>query len=446
MPISMTTVYDQFSAVLMPHCRANSRLVVGFSGGVDSRVLLDLAVRYSQERQIPCIAVHVHHGLSANADRWAQQCAQWCAQSGVDLIVEKVVLDRQGGESLEQVARTARYQVLRQHIRANDLLLIGQHADDQVETFLLALKRGSGPKGLSSMAMVSELGFGTLVRPLLPMSRCEIEQYAVAQDLEWLEDESNQDTRFDRNFIRHHITPRLVERWPSFQAAVQRSAQLCAQQEALLDELLSDKYAQIVNQNMSLDISALRMCSEPMRQRLLRMWFAHSQQSMPSQAHLERIWCEVASAQHDANPCLKVGSVNVRRFAKRLYLLAPMADVSHWRSPIGWGECLHLPDNLGQLRLQRNMTGSSLRFGLDLSQCDPQQLWISFEPQGLTAHPVGRAHRRQLKKLFQEYQVPSWLRRRTPILMYGEQVVCVADLFVDCAFSGQNVELCWQRH
>ncbi|NAX22276.1 tRNA lysidine(34) synthetase TilS [Vibrio sp. V39_P1S14PM300] len=437
----MLDIYPRFCAAVTPYCQPSSRLVVGLSGGVDSRVLLALAARYGREHQVPCVAVHVHHGLSLNADDWACQCAHWCEESGIALVVERITLARQGGESLEQIARDGRYQALHRHIRPGDLLLTGQHADDQVETFLLALKRGSGPKGLACMAPVSSFGEGMLIRPLLEVTREQIEALALSESLEWVEDESNQDTRFERNFIRHQLTPQLTERWPVFRRSVQRSARLCAEQEALLDELLADKYQMISAKDDSLSISALDECSTVMRNRLLRMWFAVHQQRMPGNAHLALIWSEVACAQQDANPRLKIDQVEVRRFAGHLYLVAHCADVSGWQHPILPDQPLSLPQGLGQLRIIHTEGQGHL----NLSHCDPSQFWVTFDPTGLSAHPAERSHSRKLKKLFQEYGVPSWLRRRTPILMYQEQVVCVAGVFVDRAFNGQDCELIWDK-
>ncbi len=232
------TLYQQFSQVLDEQQVMHGKIIVGFSGGMDSRVLLRLAARYCKQHSIACLAVHVHHGLSANADEWQIHCERWAKEEAVEFVCERVILAKDSGDSLEQLARQARYQALCQHIENGDLLLTGQHLDDQAETMLLALKRGSGPKGLSSMASSMAFSLGTLVRPLLNATRRDIERYAQQQQLQWVEDESNTDTRFDRNFLRQNVLPVLSQRWPSFAQAASRSARLCAKQEQLLKELL----------------------------------------------------------------------------------------------------------------------------------------------------------------------------------------------------------------
>jgi tRNA(Ile)-lysidine synthase len=174
----MSALFRLFSEVISHNIRPNSRLVLALSGGLDSRVLLDLTSRYVAQTHIQAIAVHVHHGLSNNADDWAKQCQAWCEESNIPFHVEYVSLNNLNGESLEERARVARYDALKHYIGDSDRLITGQHSDDQLETFLLALKRGSGPKGLSSMAQVMPFGVGAILRPLLTTDRGQIEAYA----------------------------------------------------------------------------------------------------------------------------------------------------------------------------------------------------------------------------------------------------------------------------
>ncbi|UPR48175.1 tRNA lysidine(34) synthetase TilS [Vibrio cyclitrophicus] len=448
----MTHLIDTFTSVLDQSALKPHRLVVAFSGGVDSRVLLELAAQYAKSHHIECCAIHVHHGLSKNADHWAEQCQTWCDVLSVPLLIERVSLDISRGESVEKLARDARYQAFQQHIRQGDVLVTGQHIDDQLETFLLALKRGSGPKGLSSMAKVMPFADAYIVRPLLSVTRTDIEALARDMALTWVEDESNQDVRFDRNFIRHQVTPTLTERWPSFRESVSRSAKLCAEQELLLDELLESHFQQALDdgevKSQSLDIKVLSQHSALLRARLLRMWLSYCGQAMPTQKQLKLIWDEVACAQVDANPKLVLNEAEVRRFNQHLYVVKETKDLSNWQSDISMEECLVLPDGLGELHLNSAMSEgvSDHRDVQSFSLSDTSvTLRVIFNPEGLSAHPVGRGHSRKLKKLFQEYQVPSWLRRRTPILMDGDRVIAVLGLFVDKNYEGQDCEALWSK-
>lgn len=434
--MNMSDLYAHLCQQLQ-HYR-QQHLVMALSGGVDSRLLLALLIRYRDEFGASLSAVHVHHGLSENADHWALQCQKWCDDSSVEIAIEHVTLETTSGESIEKLARDARYQALSKHINPGDVLLVGQHADDQIETFLLALKRGSGPKGLASMSVVAPFASGRLLRPFLTIKRSEIEACASELGLDWVTDESNRDTRFERNFIRHRITPVLHQRWPSIHQSVQRSAELCAEQEALLKELLESTLHAALEQDGSLRIEQLERQTESVRRQLIRQWLSSHQVMMPSRKHTDMIWYEVALAAGDANPKLKINQCEVRRFDQRLYCIEATEDVALWKSAIELDQELQLPDTLGVLKLATG--GGSLRLPENT-----EQLWVSFNPEGLMACPVGRSGSRKLKKLFQEYSVPSWLRRRTPILMYQDKVVAVANLFVDRDFSGQDCELHWDK-
>ncbi|USD66624.1 tRNA lysidine(34) synthetase TilS [Vibrio sp. SCSIO 43136] len=439
----MFVLFDHFCQQVLTHRQPESRIVLALSGGVDSRVLLDLLARFREAHpQQKVSAVHVHHGLSVNADIWLEKCREWCSEANIDFACHRVSLDLQG-DSVEQAAREARYSVLKQHLAEGDLLMTGQHSGDQLETVLLALKRGSGPKGLSAMAEMMPLEQGYLFRPLLSVSRENIESYAKQHALEWVEDESNKDTRYDRNFLRQQIVPTLKARWPSIENTIARSALLCAQQEQLLSELLADKLEQCVAQDSSLIIDALIPLSENMRLQLIRLWLDKLGVRMPSSRQLALVWPQVAMAQQDANPCLNLNQGELRRFEQRIYYIGAWQDVSQWQAQLSLDTPLLLPDGLGRLSLERCSEVSSL--GLMLPT-DGQPITVHFEPQGLSATPLERAHSRKLKKLFQEYGVPSWQRRRLPIVMYGDQVAAIAGLFVSKKFSGRECELIWVKN
>ncbi len=438
------SLVQHFIDTLQRHLPNGGRVVIGFSGGVDSRVLLRLAALYRAQRpDLELLAVHVHHGLSLHADQWLEQCRSWANEEQIPFVAEHVSLDLESGDSVEQLARNARYQALASHIHPGDVLLTGQHLDDQTETFLLALKRGSGPKGLSSMAQCALFGGGELLRPLLDVTRGDIEHFAHAQQLTWLEDDSNQDTRFDRNFLRHKVVPVISERWPSFNKAVRRSARLCAKQEQLLAELLKPELEACLNSFQGVEIDKLSRCSELKRDQLLRMWLDAQTSVLPSETQLQQLWNDVALAKSDANPNLVLAFGSIRRFKSHLYWVTPQQDITQWSKSLTMEIPVLLPDGLGELTLSNSSGHDSLMTLSRAALTEP--LVVMFEPEGLSAHPYGRAGSRKLKKLFQEYQIPSWQRRRTPILMMGDKVVAVANLFVDKDFYGSDCELVWDK-
>lgn len=419
--------------LLQPH----QQLLVAFSGGLDSTVLLHqlVTLRDTQALNYKIRAMHIHHGLSPFADEWAEHCRKVCAQWNVPFEVRRVQL-ADDGLGIEAHARAARYQALADTLQPEEVLLTAQHLDDQCETFLLALKRGSGPAGLAAMPERLPFGETQLIRPLLGQTRKQLEAWAVEHQLTWIEDESNQDDSYDRNFLRLRVLPEIQQRWPYFPQNVARSAELCGEQEQLLDELLAEQLDELIQSNGSLLIEPMQPLSDIRRAALLRRWFARQKAVMPSRAALVRLWDEVATSREDANPRLKFGSYEVRRFQGALYWL-PMSnglgdEVVCWAAPF---EPLTLPDGLGTI--QRAAFGQEIR-----SPLDNEPVTVRFKASG-QFHIVGRERGRSLKKIWQELGIPPWLRERTPLLYYGEQLIAALGVFV--TQDGKATEQsCWR--
>ncbi|HGY1229898.1 TPA: tRNA lysidine(34) synthetase TilS [Citrobacter farmeri] len=416
------------------------QILVAFSGGLDSTVLLHQLVQWrAQQPTLSLRAIHIHHGLSAHADEWVAHCEALCAQWQVPLVVERVTLVDEG-LGIEAHARQARYQAFADALLPGEVLVTAQHLDDQCETFLLALKRGSGPAGLSAMAEISAFAGTQLIRPLLTQTRAALEEWARQHQLRWIEDESNQDDAYDRNFLRLQVLPLLQQRWPHFAAATARSAALCAEQESLLDELLADELSGCTTANGTLMLTPLMAMSRVRRAALLRRWLAAQNAPMPSRDGLERLWQEVALAREDASPCLRFGDYEVRRYQGQLWWVKSAVGQSETILPWScWQMPLTLPAGLGHLRLQ---PGGKLRMPRK-DEC----VSIRFKAPGML-HIVGRNGGRKLKKIWQELNVPSWRRDTTPLLFYGETLIGAAGVFVTregLAEGESGVKLVWDK-
>lgn len=413
-------------------------ILVAFSGGLDSTVLLHQLVLWRmQHPDVALRAIHIHHGLSPHADSWVQHCESVCAQWQVPLVVERVHLE-DDGLGIEAQARRARYQAFAQTLLPGEVLMTAQHLDDQCETFLLALKRGSGPAGLSAMGENSPFAGTQLIRPLLAQTREALETWARQHELRWIEDESNQDDAYDRNFLRLRVTPLLQQRWPHFAQATARSAALCAEQESLLDELLASDLANCVTAQGTLLLGPLMTMSTVRRAALLRRWLAGLNAPMPSRDALERIWQEVALAREDASPCFRLGEYDVRRYQSQLWWVRPVDGQSEtiipWQS---WKTPLALPAGLGEVQLIA--TGE-----LRMPRAD-EPVSIRFKAPGLL-HIVGRNGGRKLKKIWQEQGIPPWRRDTTPLLFYGDTLIAAAGVFVTregAAVDEEGVSLMW---
>ncbi|MCS2170214.1 tRNA lysidine(34) synthetase TilS [Scandinavium sp. TWS1a] len=395
--------------------------LVAFSGGLDSTVLLhQLSCWREQSPDVTLRAIHIHHGLSANADAWVAHCRQVCSGLEVPLEVVRVTLADEG-LGIEAHAREARYDAFRAALQPGEALVTAQHLDDQCETLLLALKRGSGPAGLSGMSVESAFAGTTLLRPLLNLRREALEQWAAKHQLRWIEDESNGDDAYDRNFLRLRVVPLLTERWPHFAEAAARSAALCGEQEDLLDELLAEELATLTGAQGQLAIEPLLKVSDSHRGALLRRWLAGHQAKMPSRAMLERLWREVALARDDANPLVRLGDFEVRRYQQQLWWV-PTYERQN-ATQLAWADMtqpLPLPN------------GDTLRCseGADIRAPNADEhVSVRYTASG-TLHIVGRSGGRKLKKIWQELGVAPWLRETTPLLFYNETLIAAAGYFV----------------
>lgn len=427
-----------------------TRIVLALSGGLDSCVLLQLLQRLLAMQQLQSLrAVHIHHGLSPQADEWAAFCQSCCQAAGIAYHCVPLSIIPQSRLSLEAVARTARYAALAQQLDRGETLVTAHHLDDQCETLLLALKRGSGPAGLAAMPEQQPFAAGVLCRPLLSVSRVRLRAYAQQQPLYWVEDASNQSLQFDRNFLRHSILPPVVRRWPQFAEATLRSAQLCGEQEQLLDELLQPLLRQWMDPQGALSIEELAHCSEVKRQAVLRRWFRQLAAPIPSRQQLFHLWSQVALSSQDANPQLQLGHWQVRRYRQRLYLVAPLAPLPALRVWHDLEGILALPAGLGRVWMQssRLLRPESGQRASEIRPPAPGQ-WISWR-FGLSGRVriIGRGSRPP-KKIYQEQGIPPWLRSRLPVLYYDEVAVAIPGLLVTEAGApdpvNQAVSLIWE--
>ncbi|MEJ8325314.1 tRNA lysidine(34) synthetase TilS [Kosakonia sacchari] len=417
------------------------QFLVAFSGGLDSTVLLHKLMLWRQQLpELRLRAIHIHHGLSPHADAWAEHCEDICARWQIPLSVVRVQVVN-NGEGIEAQARNARYQAFADALMPGEVLVTAQHLDDQCETFLLALKRGSGPAGLAAMPASMPFAGTQLIRPLLTQTRDELHQWALHHALSWIEDESNADASFDRNFLRLQVLPVLAARWPHFADAVARSAALCGEQEQLLDELLAEELDAATTAEGALELAPLYRLSDARRRALLRRWLAQRGAAMPSRAMLDRLWQEVALAREDASPCLRLGEFEVRRYQSSLWWIRAIDSQRDTQLPwVAPFEPLTLPAGLGELSL---LAGGDIR-----PPNTEEAVSIRFQAPGML-HIVGRSGGRKLKKIWQELGVAPWRRDTTPLLFYGETLMAAAGLFVtqEGAKSAEQtgVRIEWRR-
>lgn len=411
------------SAQLQQHLPRQRAFLLGLSGGVDSVVLLHL---FAQLPTLKLRAVHIHHGLSPNADHWADFCRQLCEHYAISLSVQKVTIS--GTQGLEADARQARYEAVGQVILPDEVFVTAHHLDDQAETFLLALKRGSGVKGLSAMQALGTQQNFTVFRPLLNQPKKAIIAYAEQQHLSWINDESNRDNRFERNFLRNQILPPLNQRFPHFNRMVARAAAHCAEQQALLEELLNDELQQRAGAPQTLDIRGFEAFSALKQRQLLRLWLAANGVPMPSQKQLQAVISELIFAQADRQPEIALGEIRLRRYRHTLFMVAAHPEITpqSWEIAPETGE-YHYP-TLGSVhRTETTLIGNigekSHRLLLpEALRNEPLSLKIGVS--GKVAQ-YAKPHRETMKKIWQQHAVPPWERAHTALIFWQEQLVAV---------------------
>lgn len=409
----------------------NKAFLIGLSGGVDSTVLLHLFVRLAERMPLKFRAIHIHHGISPNADHWLNHCRQLCQQFNVSFCFEKVQI--QDHSNIEAQARQARYQAIQKHLNSNEMLVTAHHLDDQSETFLLALKRGSGVKGLAAMPTLSRLFSVPIFRPLLSVTRRQLEQYLAENQLTAIFDESNDDLRYERNFLRHQVLPLLRQRWATIDLAIVRSAQHCAEQEQLLEELLQPLFQQHLMQDNSLNLKGFCDYSLHKQRYLLRYWFAYLQQPMPSQKQLQVLLDEVIGAKNDRQPELQLNQKVVRRYQQQLYLTPIYQDLRIIKLPIQIGETVILPDNLGELYCYQQhhylyFEWQQQQLILPLPKA-PYQITIGFHYSKTVKIKANTKHT-DIKKVWQMLAVPPWQRNRIPLIFINEQLKGAVGYFI----------------
>jgi len=426
-----TLLADSLRRLLPPDA---NKLCVAYSGGLDSTVLLVALSQLRASAGYELRALHVDHQLQAGSARWAQECRRRAAQLGIAFESLRVEV-RARDLGIEGAARAARYEALKGALRGGEVLLTAHHADDQLETVLLALVRGAGLRGLSAAPPVQRFGIGWLVRPLLEFTRAELEAWAHAAGLEWIDDPTNEHLRFDRNFLRHDIVPKLRARWPQVARSATRSAAHLTEAEQLLDELAELDW-QRVGVGQCLDVSKLRELSGPRRRNVLRHWLRARGVRAPSTRRLAAIEFDMLASQADRVPVAKLDHAEIRRHRDLLYCEPARPAIS--QEVMSWDTHheLALPGGLGVLRIEAVPQGGA---GLSRARM-PERLEVRFRRGGENFKASGDAHRRSLKKRLQEARVLPWWRKRLPLLYAGEALVAVGDLWVSDAFAARAEE------
>ncbi len=434
--------------IFLSQSLVNPKLVVGFSGGLDSCVLLHLLAECRQTLPFQLQAHHVHHGLSPNADAWADFCRGVCTKLNIPFTLSKVEINRNSGTGLEAAAREARYKALL--ASGADFICLAHHQDDQAETLLLQLARGAGVKGLAGMAGLNK----KLLRPLLDVPRAVLERYAQQHQLAWIEDESNIDTKFDRNFVRHEVLPKLEKKYPAIRQTIGRAAQHMAEADLLLDELAEMDVANCQSSqhdSRQLALQPLAALSAVRIKNALRWWLAQHACDVPSAAQLQQISQQLLYAKADASVKIKVAeNLILRRFQGRAYLVKNVPenaeDAARSTFSLVWqGErMIILPDQ------SRLLFSEKQGEGIALQHLETKELMIRYRRGGETIKPEQSRPTRRLNALLQAASIPPWQRERLPLLFIDVDLALLPDIAIDVRYQAKpdemGLQVIWQTN
>ncbi len=427
---------DNAQEVLLAHIKPGDHLTIALSGGIDSVVLLDILMVLSKQIPFSLSAVHVNHGISSNATRWSRFCCDLCHAYGISIHITYLKIKKETGVSLEAIAREERYRVFSR--MQTDYIVAAQHLDDQAETLLLQLFRGAGIRGLSAMPVVRKQNSANapqILRPLLEISRNSIEAYAQQNKLQWISDESNDDTVFNRNFLRHDILPLLRKRYPNYPSTLLRTSRHFAETSQLLDEL-----AAMDSENClvcgKLQIDHIRKLSSARVKNLLRYTLAQQGTMLPSTAKLEDIANQLLSANRDNQIHITFGNHEIRCFKGAVYILHKKTQIQNFDHCAWQGEAwLALPHLNGAIRFTRVVNQ-----GIDQQKLRTEPVTVRVRTGGECFSPACNRPRRSLKNLLQEASVPPWQRSNIPLLFCGEHLVWVPEIGIDCEFQVKSGE------
>lgn len=423
--------------ILSAHVSAGTSLMVAYSGGVDSHVLLYALYELRELTSWSVRAVHVDHGLQPESRAWAEHCMQVCDALGIPCKIEHIAVTGARAEGIEAAARHLRYACLARHIGANDVLLTAHHLDDQAETVLLQLLRGSGVRGLSAMPMVAGFGVGKLMRPLLGFTRTALSEYAAEHGLRWVDDTSNRDLRHARNFIRHRVLPVLEQRWPSARAALARTSRHAGEAAMLLDALAGvDLQSLQLGAGAELSVTGLLQLSVERRRNVLRYWIRQQGHALPSTLLLGQLMQIIEVSTRSRSAMVTWGDTEVWRYRETLSIMRSFAAPDPG---------LQIPWDLA-VPLELPGTGYVLRSvacdgeGLSRGRIAGAPLTVRWRGGGERCRLPGRRHHHKLKKLLQAAGVPPWERRRLPLIFVGAELAAVADRWVCAPFAARDGE------
>jgi tRNA(Ile)-lysidine synthase len=388
---------------------------VGFSGGADSTALLLALHECRDHLPAPIHAVHFNHGLQDQADHWRASCQAFCDARDIPFLSETLSILKQPRKSLEAEARDSRYRAVARILGENEMYLTAHHAEDQAETLFLNLMRGSGIEGLAGIPVSRNLGNGWVARPLLDVHRHELEAFLNKREITWLEDPSNSDTAFDRNYLRHKLFPRLEQRWPGLSTRLSRTARNARSSAGALAHFIEGQSGELLGDPMRMSVSKLFEFDVEMQALILRQWLRRHEVPVLPESRMRELLDQLANGQPESQPEVQWGDWLLKRYRHELWL--------HRRGPFtgcenkSWHKGMKI--DLGPESGQYRLVGKEAAI--------PEGWRVGSREEGGRIRPVEANPSRKIKHYFQTASVPPWLRLGIPVLYWDDEPVALGD-------------------
>lgn len=434
----MLTIFPDSIRSVLTLLPDSKKVIIAYSGGVDSHVLMHACSSLQQEfSSLSFEAVYIDHGLHRDSDKWRVHCES--TAKTLSMTFNSICVDAgdTNGDGPEQAARHARYGAFKRLVCEHTVLFTAQHQDDQAETVLLQLFRGCGIDGLAAMPLIADFSEGYIVRPFLDIDRAAIQSYAALHKLDWVEDPSNAEINYSRNYLRNVVIPSIKQRWPAFSTTSSRTARYCAE----ASDLLSSRLAEFIDsQRMDvLNLHNILKLGQANQRAIYRYWLRCNNIKMPSSKVLHELEKIVLEAATDKMPVLRWGGYEIRRFENSLYLLNGLPNKAEGYLGCWAEDTCELPVGLGELSLKPVM-GCGIAKGLWLSGV----VTVKYRAGGETIKIAGRKGTKALKKLFNEQGVPPWVRERVPLIYIDGRLAAVGEYWLEAAFLAKNNEPAYQ--
>ncbi len=410
---------------------------VAFSGGIDSSVLLHALIKIKSRLTNRIGAIHVNHKLNKDSDEWQTHCKNICRDNDIEFKAYEVAEKPEKNESIEAWARSIRYQAFSEVCCDDDLVLTAQHQDDQAETILLQLLRGAGPKGLSAMPKLMHKHNYYLGRPFLAFEKYELEAYAKNNNIQWVNDTSNVDTRFDRNYLRNSIFPSIKKRWPAAVKTLNRSSVHIGELVDQLNQKTQIDLNSIISSDCDvINIDGLKKFSYSEQKHLIRTWIDNNNYILPSEAILEQILKNVINCEEDKMPLVRWQNVDVRRYKNKLYIMESLGEINNFETD--W-------NIMNSIELDYGSLTASLEIGKGIKTqlINNNNVQIKFRKGGETIRPFKRNNKHELKKLLQEAEVLPWVRDKIPLIYINNELVLVSGFWVSNEYACLPEEKGW---